>query len=1211
MTVPGRRSNKTATRLVIAALVAACVPLAMAGQDANASSVSINENYSEEDLDALGFDIDSTQIEAYMSDAANEPFSDEPFSLLTVNELTEHSSGGLKTYDYSDQSGVVAAVDLARAATSSGGSALAAGDSAGARSVAFRAAGSDTARPENKARDKYIAEIRSYRWNDKDGHGCTRFVLTVYDGETKALLASKDLGWIQLQPEAHQIGAFLEIAAGDYDGDGWDEIAIYNPAVRWNYTATGSNSPRVDIYRFTDSNGSGALALVTKKYIGGRYWDETRGVIGGGTNAIAPHLASFVTSVQAEDNKVLDSPSWKRDHVNHFPAVSLATVENTMDGCDDLAIAVSESRSADSRDHDADDNYGGDTGFNQGGRNQVAELTVWLNPVADSAVAASSLQHFPLWDNWASAYNAGSAYYLHNEKMIFPGVAAGDIDGDGLPELVVAGYRMLDAYVGAGGTYNWRMDEDRFLVATLDYTVDSAKNEQGKVSIAAAYARTGPMQWVATETSGNEDGANGNLHMNEAVRQYQGSTDADNMMDPLAVAVFAENGALGTNGGFPRDSIFVGGYILSEFGLSAGSYLYLTTAKGPGDGVLASGASKGSKTLAVKYAFPLEFVDDSRYGFVSDSGKKGIKEVITGNFNGNPDGREQLIFTYQLQRAGANAGQFVTVLCAIDKLSEAQVTPVNNPITDRTGSWKTDAARYFTGASISFRSVQKNNDTTGYTAAASDVDNDSSIVRPARSGPEFYFSDPKVVAILQAAPYFEDVEYFAVPETSITAKSGSGGSQSDGIEFSASVKLGFEIEFGGSVGFIAGCDTKLFGIRAEAGITGGAGYEHATEIVNTISTTFAAGRYHTVVLNTTPYVRYYYEQWDPASQSWKDLHVDMPRTPQLQQMPVADYDAALGTLNSANPASGLVKIGETFLAGIVAGDPTTYPSQKPAASWSDVGQGMASQDQWFAIGTGDGVTRRGIAREITWSDTASYSAGIAGSFSFQVAYFSMTADAELSYNGAHSSISLKGTEYEAVVPELPPGKKLTHDFKWQFGTYAVDLADPSNDSVAIDASQDGLVTFADRAGSSAAVVLGYRVKDALSPPRPPGDLAVISTSTSQVTLDWSASHFGGVVDRYELAVIGQDGEPYVLESFAASSGATVYKAFTYTHSGLRSGTAYEYSVRAVSKTAGGRDNVGEWSPAVKVVTLREGGPRLSQQPVDVYALTGSDAVFAV
>ncbi len=1117
------RHRKQLGNRLLALLLTAVLALSLLPASALAAeqgSGSINDNISDETLKRMGFVTDTTDINKVLG-SGDRPLGDREVSVLTVSELALHDDG-FRVFESPAVGG--------GAGTAGSGKPHQTADYSRTRAVAFN--------PTGGPHDDYVAELSTRRRKESDCNS-TYFYLSVYNVKG-AQVATTTLGYIELHLEATQLGAFLALAAGDYDGDGCDELAVYNPA-----TVRGGKaySPSLGIWRFS----GGSLSCVKEKFIGSIYAKEDT-LYNQPTTGFPPlplpylgYGLDFATAARCTEKEDKGGP---RDHVNHFPSVSLATVENTLDVADDLAVAVSVTRSADDRD------YAGATVYQeaalQGSKSATGSLDVWVNPAAKwlEGTEKQEIIHVSRLRNRWNDYGAeGSEYSTNWEMMLFPGVTSGDIDGDGQPELVVAGYRLGDPNAANN---NWDLDENRFLITSIDYKVE---NKDG--ALTRSYTQAGPLQWVTMDPEVYKE----QIHMNDAVRaNTNGNNDTDdtNMLEPLRLAAFAEHGASADQSTYlVPDSVFVNGYVLGlptleEPSGSGVSYGYHQEAA-PDDALKNYQGGDDvtrSKVFNVKYAFPLELVDDSGYGFVDSVDKKVIADVAVGNFDGNGAGREQVAFTYLLQRQ-VQSGQFATVLCTLDVTGAA--LPRNEKVMDpKTHDAAADARTYFTGAAVSLRALAPGSDkmdaNTHYSICAPGWNNRSMLLRPSGQDPEFFFSDPKIIAILEAAPYFSDVNYDSEPGTTLGTSHGTGESTTHGVSVSAYINAGLSVSIQASAGFLANVGMDIFSYENTYGIQGGGGYEHTTEVMTTTSTAFTNKYYHTVILNMTPYIRYYYETYDPVSGKWEPMYLDAPRAPQLTQMSVAAYDRIAGPL-------GYPTLGDRVLGGTTEGEPASYPSAVPNSTWSAITT-SSTAGEFQSLGSSGGDTTLTQTREISWSDGGTWTAGATVDFSVAVAIVAVNLGGSVDYYGSYASVTMEGNEYSGTVPDVGGEEAATHYFEWQFGTWLVDVEDPSNTKISL--GEDGMVSLDpnNREQVTAALVLGYRVQNCSAPPTAPTDLMVTGASRDSLTLSWSPTRGNDTVLRYELAAVEEGKDPYIIAQYPARDASGKINSFSHTDDGL-------------------------------------------------------------
>jgi hypothetical protein len=1134
-------------------------------------------NVSDAALRALGFNPDSAAVRDYMNNAGS-PMGDGTTMLTTIPELTVRNTNDYMVYDYDFDP--YAALDINSSAKGLGnGEALP--ENGAARSVAFNPVGWDNATGTGMLQKRYIAEVRRVG---------SAYTLSVFDAraDKPGAILGTQLGSINdLTPHAAQVGAFLSITAGDYDGDGKEEIAVYNPtnvALEGSLFGGGtvkSYSPRVEIYKF--SSGDSRLTNQRTIFIGGTaIVDGTEDRNVGEKIAPALNFASTVKDATFDFYSSQSPPTYvgkmpvnsggDRD-IECFPSVSLATVTGT-GTCDDLAVAVSVSRNANDRNNTSASVFVAADGsmlFLQGTKQFPSFLSVVTDPLNDST---SKITNHKLYDNWYYDYQdyGKSDYKNYQEAMMFPGVTAGDIDGDGLPELVLTGYR-LDPN---RNNNNWSLDEERVLTTFFDY--DGA----------GVYSRSTPMQWISTRTEDYPNNAENRtkdflVDMGQQSKHNPGNNNEDNILEPIHPQVFRENGTTVAGNAKPALSIFAHGVVMSLPSVNDASMLnkngnttYSGYSKPPqiSDNAylkMDNSFMGTGKTFLIKYALPLAEVDAATYN--GNEQDRTVSEILAGNFTGDPEGREQLIFTYTLHLSGGSS--YKTVLCAYDSNATPQFT---------------------------FRLISRDRDQDrfyGATIAAPDVDDDAIFVRPTGDAPDFYFTDPGVTAVLEAAPYFKQldgVNGYGPGSTAITTSQGSGDNTTNGVSVTFGAEIGLHIDVQG--GFMV-LSTTVYEQTALAGFSSTDGWDHEATTMNSTSDTFANTNEHTVVLSMAPYVRYYYETYNPKSGAWVPTDINIPLNPQLSQVSVDTYDKIAKTYSWPT-------IGDKVLGGSQAGDPITYRYDKPGNTWSDVGLSDTSyRDVWNTVGSGGGSRTRSFGRELSWSDTVNWSIGGTMNVAVRVVIVEIGVSGSLDYSGSRTFVGVRGAEYSGTVNDLPTGYESQYGFDWQFGTWLADITDPTNKTLSLNGN--GLVEWQDDSDKHpSCVVLGYRVRNVKSAPQTP-QLYVTGVGEDSISLGWEKVNGAAY---YEIARPNALGEPVILGRFeSADEQGTALSEFEFTENNLLPGTAYPYIIRTIGDDSRAR-TVGEWSEPLSVSTLPKDSPSISG-PDDVSVQETETAIFKV
>ena len=140
------------------------------------------------------------------------------------------------------------------------------------------------------------------------------------------------------------------------------------------------------------------------------------------------------------------------------------------------------------------------------------------------------------------------------------------------------------------------------------------------------------------------------------------------------------------------------------------------------------------------------------------------------------------------------------------------------------------------------------------------------------------------------------------------------------------------------------------------------GWQHETELSQTVGVTYSTGYEDSVVLTSSPYIRYYYQQWNPKTRVWEDVFYDVPMTPRTTMISVDMYDEVAVENNWKT-------LRDTALGGSIAGRPETYRSEVPnpeswnltdfkskKTEWQEVGSGSMTQTMTHERTPGHGVT---------------------------------------------------------------------------------------------------------------------------------------------------------------------------------------------------------------------------------------------------------------
>ena len=1086
----------------------------------NAENLS---HVSDSTLSSLSFSTDKDDVAAHL-DSGKKPTKTQPFALNVIPELwmSVHMSAtssipSSKVYDVSrGANNTPQYTSINRVFPQ-----LPIVGEAGTCSTAFD--------PSGTGRKNYIAQIIC-RNTDSSSYGDhTKIDLAVFNGEDDDTQGARiELSLYPFQLRAHNAGAFTSIAAGDYDGDGVDEIAVYSP----NYP----NSPRVEIYKVDpDAN---ILSLVA-----------TKSITGSGGLA---YLSSYVS---------LTDGSYTYDaHMYEYFSVSLATIPAYGNACDALAVASSYLRQAEKTEN-----------VSSRGRRETkgadAFLGIWYNPLS----GGGTVKVDRLDENWTTYSADKDGSY---EFMMFPSVTAGDITNDGIPEVIVAGYRLKE---DVRTNLNDRdIDRDRFLITY--YTYDGE---------AANFVRAVPFQWVSFLHSEDE------LDFRSSLNNNGTTSNDDYARSPLAMTVFAERGPDVNN------SVFVSGYVLALptvdiTGQNSNIDEYNSGLYGgyhwtPNDKM---GYTAPSETFRIRYYTPLKHLDSVDGG----TSRRSIGEAVSGNFISDPRGREQVIFTYINKRSlSSGTGDYFGDLCFLSfegEQNENVTSPYSNSVVCKTER----VMGIQSGSSIVPTSL------AGFTIAAPDTDYDSVIMKYDQdTPPDFYFSNPQIVCVLQAAPYFSELEYDGSPDTAMTQTSGVSESSEHAVTVSASTSIGFGIAI--DAGF-AVVDMNMVSLEISATASVSAGWQHETEWTHSTSSTFSTGSSDSVVLSMTPYVRYHYLQWSPEENDWLPMIVEVPMAPRVTQVSVDTYDR-IAAQNNWNT------LRDTALRGSVPGDPSTYSNQKPV-TWNlyDKGkEGDYAQGGWIPVGTGTGARTQGISHERSSGHGATWSAGIEGTLDMSVFVITGGYSAGIEYTGGYMWSTFNAVDYEGTVPNIPDEYAGMYHYDWEFGTFMVDsfsggIGTGLDDWLDIT-DQDELRKLA-KEEKLDTLVLGYVVQNVRRPVGTPEPNLLGITPTS-VTISWP--EIEGNIEYYEVAQVNETGTYILGKVYLDEDGDGIY---TFTDVNCSQGRLYQYKVRAYGSAPNSDyPGYGMWSNPVHGITPTQEALDMINGPQNVKLLAGETAEFNV
>lgn len=165
--------------------------------------------------------------------------------------------------------------------------------------------------------------------------------------------------------------------------------------------------------------------------------------------------------------------------------------------------------------------------------------------------------------------------------------------------------------------------------------------------------------------------------------------------------------------------------------------------------------------------FRMDYFNHSDNGIGSSIITNGlVQDAVSGNFSGNEEGKEQIVFTTCQKRASRN--QYFYKTYTYKKIGKS--------------SWNCDSTGY--------RISKKGN---AYTSlCAPDIDSDSTIARI--KDVSLTYTEPEVLALLESTPYFSEVDEGDIgnSETAYGKENGEGTSVSTAEGLTTNIVAGFE-----------------------------------------------------------------------------------------------------------------------------------------------------------------------------------------------------------------------------------------------------------------------------------------------------------------------------------------------------------------------------------------------------------------------------------
>ena len=469
----------------------------------------------------------------------------------------------------------------------------------------------------------------------------------------------------------------------------------------------------------------------------------------------------------------------------------------------------------------------------------------------------------------------------------------------------------------------------------------------------------------------------------------------------------------------------------------------------------------------------------------------GILDYAVGNFNGNKQGMEQVYYV-EYRKQETFDKQFL-------KIGQLYKGSTGNTFS----RWEDDWTYY-----------DKSNCNLALTTA--DVNNDAMLakIKSVSTG----YTDPKVMAILEASPHFAEVNDGDIGNS----QTGIGYSKDNTVAVTASGSIGFDIMAG-------------FEYVAPLIETGG-GVEFNTSHTFTVGATKSTSKEITVeysndtndnmvLMYATPMTYYEYQMKYPdgtkkgnSPKLTSSMTLAVPGNPSMNMVSVDTYNKA------ASAYEGMQQIGSNLHLG-TSGQPNTYRSSLPSGSHSEqsgkVGHYKDSGTQLQSFTT---ATSSGVNFEYSYEGSVQMY-GVVGGFKAGGGY----------HWGASAGTERVNTNTITKLGAVTGGGDSRYNFDWSFGTWTVPF---NGDEVP---------------------VLGYVVSNVTAPPSPAQDLSLSEQTTNSMVLSWQSGDRPAEYYKIYRYIENNKNKPFVLIDTVDASESPSGE-YEYQLKDLASNEEYQYTI---------------------------------------------------
>ena len=417
-----------------------------------------------------------------------------------------------------------------------------------------------------------------------------------------------------------------------------------------------------------------------------------------------------------------------------------------------------------------------------------------------------------------------------------------------------------------------------------------------------------------------------------------------------------------------------------------------------------------------------------------------VGDVAVGNFDGNDAGREQFAYTLWFMESGVGKKNhvFLDVIGGSlfnDEETDGEITAFGTAQTyGQTYMRDGSGSDIWSNSDKASRLSENSRQSAAAVPVAVDVDEDGLLAK--FTGAYYSYSDPEVIAVLQAAPYFDELGN--VGTTSYTITNGYGRTSSKG----------WEISFG--VGFAGELQVSHFKVGLELGVTNSFSKTYSDSYTVSQSSTIETGKNSVVVLTRIPIMTYIYQLYDPIKKTWHDgenekkniYSVSVPLTPTMFSLTIDAYNAFVETYNNTTDGVKLIAINDKGgdLPADHEGDPFNY--------WKDWGECGGTKlslnpfhlDKSNTVSTSEWSLETGHEEEYTHSHGLHFSLTMQGGIGDGATggqyemWLGGYAELDTTWSFGYTKTTFSSRTASGSVENLDPNDP-DYEFFWDFGTW--------------------------------------------------------------------------------------------------------------------------------------------------------------------------------